>query len=74
MKLKDCLPYEAYDFPNVNKYADLEVVEKHQSFNKRWIGKHKNVHVWFVLENGYAIGWNENPAIGWGFPVERYKK
>lgn len=36
---------------------------------KKWPGKHKNVYFWVELENGYAVGWNENPSRGWSFPV-----
>ena len=39
-----------------------------------WIGTHKNVYFWVELENGYAVGWNENPARGWSFPVVKIKK
>ena len=34
-----------------------------------WVGKHKNVYFWVELENGYAVGLNENPSNGWSFPV-----
>lgn len=40
---------------------------------RRWPGKHKNVINWCVLENGYAVGWNENPARGWSFPIIKLK-
>ncbi len=36
---------------------------------KEWPGKHKDVHVWWELENGKAVGWNESPSKGWSFPV-----
>lgn len=43
-----------------------------------WIGSHKNVHYWVVTDCRHAIGFNENPATGWSFPVvklglKRYK-
>lgn len=34
-----------------------------------WPGKEKNVRVWWILANNYAVGWNENPNRGWSFPV-----
>lgn len=34
-----------------------------------WVGKHKNVYFWVELENGYAVGLNENPSNGRSFPV-----
>jgi hypothetical protein len=36
---------------------------------KKWPGPQKNVYFWVVLENYKRIGWNENPARGWSFPV-----
>lgn len=76
-KLIDRLPYEfrggEYDNSKAMKFADIEVIKEYDTFKKPWIGKHKNVHVWFILANGYAVGFNESPARGWSFPVIRYK-
>jgi DNA-directed RNA polymerase subunit RPC12/RpoP len=36
---------------------------------KPWPGPQKDVHCWWELENGKAVGWNENPSKGWSFPV-----
>jgi len=36
---------------------------------KPWPGSQKDVHCWWELENGKAVGWNENPSKGWSFPV-----
>lgn len=76
MKLKDVLPYEfmrgEYNNCKVMKFADIEVIQEHKSFENPWIGTHKNVHFWYVLENGYAVGFNENPSRGWSFPVVKY--
>ena len=69
----------AYDF------RDVEVKKKHSGIGvmdgkfvsvryKKWIGTHKNVHNWVELENGYAVGMNENPSRGLSFPVVRMKK
>ena len=74
MTLREALPNEFFsEFMNTRtaKYLDVEVV-KEKEFN--WPGNHKNVYCWWVLENGYAVGWNENPARGWSFPVVRYNK
>lgn len=75
-KLIDRLPYDfrTGEFENTKAmaFADIEVIKEYESFKKPWIGKHKYVHVWFVLANGYAVGFNENPAIGWSFPVIKY--
>jgi len=40
---------------------------------RRWPGKQKHVTEWYELEGGYAVGWNENPALGWTFPVIKLK-
>lgn len=70
--LKDCMHPEFYQ-EKASKFADVEVVEEHMDCEitnwKRWPGKHKNVHYWVELSNGYAVGFNENPAVGWGFPI-----
>ena len=72
--LKDVLPIEAYEYETVQKYFNVEVLREVDSFDEPWVGKHKNVMNWFILANGKAIGWNENPAIGWSFPVITYKE
>ena len=55
------------------KYRDVMVVSCNWSYHKRWPGTHKNVHFWVVLENGYAVGWNESPSHGWSFPLFKLK-
>lgn len=74
--LKDCLHPEFYT-EKAGKFADVDVVKEFTDADfstwKRWIGKHKNVHYWVELKNGYAVGFNENPAIGWGFPIVKIK-
>ena len=80
MKLRDWLPYEALDEEGAFiKHLDMEVVKRHRSSLEDtmyipWIGTHKNVYNWCVLENGIAVGWNENPSIGWSFPIKRIKE
>lgn len=51
------------------KLRGVKVVSEHEGFKERWPGKHRNVRVWWTLENGKRVGWNENPARGWSFPV-----
>lgn len=75
MKLKDKLPIEfmgcEFDNCRARKFVDMEVIQEHDARQKRWIGKHKNITYWWELENGYAIGMNESPIHGLGFPVEK---
>lgn len=70
--LKDVMPIEflqgEYDTTRAYKMKDVSVIKEHCH---KWPGKHKNVHIWVELENGYAIGCNENPARGWSFPVHK---
>lgn len=40
---------------------------------RRWPGVHKNVQEWYILENGYCVGFNENPGKGWTFPHMKYE-
>ena len=55
------------------KFRDVEVTAEHgglyDEHPKGWPGTHKNVYFWVELVNGFAVGWNENPARGWSFPV-----
>jgi hypothetical protein len=73
--LRDALPIEFMngEFNDTPAYAlrDLRVVAKygHGAEQKPWPGKQKNVMNWYALENGMAVGWNENPSRGWSFPV-----
>lgn len=77
-KLKEVMPYEfENEFKDVEayKYKDNFVIKEFFGHTSRpWIGKHKNVHYWCLLDNGKAVGWNENPATGFSFPVEVYKE
>lgn len=71
--LKDVLPREAIIHDNVSRFADEDVIETVDSSDREWPGKrHKNVSVWYILGNGKAIGWNNNPVTGWSFPVINY--
>lgn len=71
--LKDCLPHEftrgEFDDTEAYKYRDVSVVAEFDGTITGWPGKHKNVYKWIELENGKLVGWNENPARGWSFPV-----
>ena len=76
-KLIDWIPLDARWEQHLHKYFECEVVKEYkQGFRGwlRWPGKHKNVMNWCVLSNGKAVGFNENPAVGWSFPVITYKK
>ena len=63
------------DWDNVRafKFRLVKVYKIHKTTTDNpddwWIGKHKNVYVWYELVNGYAVGFNENPSVGWAFPV-----
>lgn len=71
-KLRDVLPQEFFrefmDTPAA-KLLDVAVVSEYEGYLKRWPGPHRNVHSWWKLGNGKNVGWNENPARGWSFPV-----
>jgi len=74
--LRNALPHEALDgtFDDLpfNKHLDCCIIAEHHTYEVRWPGSHKNVVVWWELEGGYAVGWNENMSIGWTFPTIRY--
>ena len=79
MKLVDALPREfdggEYSETRAYKFHDVVVVKSHGYPNdyERWPGRERNVNVWHELENGYAVGWNENTSRGWSFPVIKMK-
>lgn len=67
--LIDVMPTEfEYSDTAALKFKDVAVIEE-KEFN--WPGSHKNVTKWVVLENGYIVGWNENPGRGWSFPFQK---
>ena len=81
--LKDVTPKEfmsgEYNDCRAYKYKDIEVVKQHSYLfsdrPKRHPFPHKNIHVWWELINGYAVGWNEDPGNrGWSFPVKKITK
>lgn len=76
--LTDAMPTElishGYESTRAYKMKDVIITKEHcsmidQDDYQRWPGKHKNVFFWVELKSGHAVGWNENPARGWSFPV-----
>ena len=76
--LKDIMPKGFINggYNNTKSYTmkDEIVIKEHSQFIDqdeyiKWPGSHKNIHLWVELENGYAVGFNENPKKGWSFPV-----
>ena len=56
------------------KFKDVLVLREHSLFWEqdnfvKWPGYHKYVFFWVELENGYIVGFNENPNNGWSFPI-----
>jgi hypothetical protein len=71
-KLSDVLPKDfhiEYRDTKAFEFKDVEVLSEHDSRQEPWPGKQKHVCFWWKLANGFCIGWNENPATGWSFPV-----
>lgn len=50
---------------------DTRVLARVDGCEVPWPGSHRNVNVWWLLEGGHAVGFNENPSRGWSFPVVR---
>ena len=81
--LKDVMPVDLSErggsYHNTRAFTmlDVKVVAEHGDLGddhpRGWPGTHKNVYFWVELENGYACGWNENPARGWSFPLFKLK-
>ena len=62
--VQDVLPREAMEFDHIRKIKDKLVASSHEL---GWRGPHKNVLVWWTLEDGTRLGWNESPSRGWSF-------
>lgn len=78
--LKEVMPNEFGRFhcdERSFRYADVEVAREYSHDGpcavRQWPGPQKNVYYWVELENGYAVGLNENPSRGWSFPVVKLK-
>lgn len=74
--LKDYMPIDKdgeFKSCKAYKFKDVKVVEEIDGCIRKWIGKEKFVLNWVILENGFAVGWNENPARGWSFPIVKMK-
>jgi len=78
MKLRDVLPREALSSEFQNEafleHLDSEVKEEIREYDPRFPFRHKNIFVWWILEGDMAVGWNENPSVGWSFPVAKLKE
>ncbi len=78
--LSDVMPREFRDYTTIRayKYRNVEVVSEHNSMSDKpwipWVGAEKHVYYWVILANGVAVGWNESPSRGWGFPCKSIKK
>ena len=79
MLLRDWLPdsfFNEFEDSPVNKFLDVVILDDYGYDAKPFSFhpfKHKCIFNWVKLENGYAVGWNENPAIGWSFPIVKLK-
>ncbi len=79
--LKDVMPNDLvgceYDKTRAYAMRNVRVTAEHRHHLDDdmvgWPGTHKNVYFWVELENGSAVGWNENPGRGWSFPVFKLK-
>jgi hypothetical protein len=70
--LLDVVPQEfarSFDDTPAYQLRHVNVLEEFDGREVLWPGPHKNVMTWWKLANGKAVGWNENPARGWSFPV-----
>ena len=80
MLLKEWLPQEFFQYkhPEMEKFLNRPILINYNLYNENawrsWPGKHKYVQNWCIVsyeDNYYAIGFNENPSRGWGFPIKK---
>ena len=70
--LKNVMPTEficgKFNDTQTYKFKDVKVIKEHiGSFpgcGIQWLGIHKNEYQWVELENGYVVGFIENPSRG----------
>lgn len=76
MKLIDVIPKDAdgWALRQAEPHMEKTVTETIMGYDCRFPFKHKNIHVWWILDDGTAVGWNESPTVGWGFPVKKIKQ
>jgi len=79
IKLEEALPFDAeIDLEGcdkaLKKLMGKRVLYHYDGCDYPWPGTHKNVMTWWALEDGYAVGWNESPSIGWSFPSLKLTK
>lgn len=72
--LPACFVNGDYDRTMAFQFKDMFITKEHSQFYDQdeytpWPGNHKHVYLWVELENGLAVGWNENPEKGWSFPI-----
>ena len=72
--LRDVLPHEAHDagsYPAMTDLLDQPVASEWDGRDPKtpWPGRRRNVNWWWTLVDGRRVGWNENPASGWSFPI-----
>jgi hypothetical protein len=75
--VEQVLPRElATEFRDTRAYRlrAKRVLVEHDARVTPWPGTHKNVSYWWEIEGDLAVGWNENPAKGWSFPVIKLVK
>ena len=86
--LKQVLPQEFFrpghrETP-VHEFLDAQIVamklttgrpcESHAELFADWPGPQQHVRQWFILDNGKAVGVNEDPVNGLSFPIVDYER
>lgn len=67
--LKSFMGGAAIEFMDLmDKHGNKRVVRKMDGCVHGFPTKHRNTHVWVILEDGSAVAMNENPATGLSFP------
>ncbi|MGI9302135.1 MAG: hypothetical protein ACR2RB_05425 [Gammaproteobacteria bacterium] len=82
--LKDVLPATARAKDEIHALHDVAVVamkltsgapcSSHAGLFARWPGAEQYVTKWFILDNGKAVGINEDPHEGVSLPVIDYQE
>ena len=70
MTVADCYLHDFIERNGV-KLQDKKVIAEIDGIAIPWVGTHKNVIVWWVVKTGHAIGFNENIAVSYSFPIKK---
>ena len=59
--LKEHLPKEFNKDAMAYRFRDAKVVKVVPSTDQKWMERYRHAKNWYILENGFAVGFNDDP-------------